>query len=189
MDEVTSLASAARAGDHRAAAAFIRATQQQVWRLCAHLVDAATADDLTQETYLRAFRALPGFQGRSSARTWLLSIARRACMDELRARTRRRERDSRLSPDAGDEQGPDPSGQVAAGAMVARLAPDRRAAFVLTQLLGFSYQEAAAICGCPAGTIRSRIARARSDLITMLEPEGGRRELSRARTGLPGHGL
>ena len=185
MDEVTTLASAARTGDRGAAAAFIRATQQQVWRLCAHLVDASAADDLAQETYLRAFRALPGFRGRSSARTWLLSIARRVCMDELRARTRRRHRDSQLGAGAAGEAGPDPCEQVAAGALLAHLTPERRAAFVLTQLCGFSYQEAAAICGCPAGTIRSRVARARSDLVAMLgQREGHDPELT-ARPGTP----
>jgi RNA polymerase sigma-70 factor (ECF subfamily) len=133
MDEVTMLAAAAQAGDRSAAAAFIRDAQQQVWRLCAHLVDASDADDLAQETYLRAFRALPGFRGRSSARTWLLSIARRVCMDELRARTRRRHRDSQLGPGSADEAGPDPCEQVAAGSLLARLPAERRAAFVLTQ--------------------------------------------------------
>jgi RNA polymerase sigma-70 factor (ECF subfamily) len=51
--------------------------------------------------------------------------------------------------------------------LIAALDPDRRAAFVLTQLLGCSYAEAAAICGCLEGTIRSRVARARTDLIAM----------------------
>jgi RNA polymerase sigma-70 factor (ECF subfamily) len=76
-DELTSVALRARRGDAAAAAAFVRATQADVWRLCAHLGSAATADDLTQETYARAFASLHRFLGRSSARTWLLSIARR----------------------------------------------------------------------------------------------------------------
>jgi RNA polymerase sigma-70 factor (ECF subfamily) len=52
--------------------------------------------------------------------------------------------------------------------LMAALDPDRRAAFVLTQMLGCSYAEAAAICDCPVGTIRSRVARAREDLDAML---------------------
>jgi RNA polymerase sigma-70 factor (ECF subfamily) len=54
--------------------------------------------------------------------------------------------------------------------LLSRLDPDRRTAFVLTQLLGFDYAGAAAICGCPAGTIRSRVARARDQLIRELQP-------------------
>ncbi|MGW3628420.1 sigma-70 family RNA polymerase sigma factor, partial [Streptomyces sp. NPDC000880] len=75
---------------------FIQAGRQEVWSLCAHLVDPQSADDLTQETYLRVFRALESFRRESSARTWLLSIARRTCMDELRSRIRRRRRDAQL---------------------------------------------------------------------------------------------
>jgi RNA polymerase sigma-70 factor (ECF subfamily) len=52
---------------------------------------------------------------------------------------------------------------------LARLAPERREAFVLTQLLGLSYQEAAEVCACPPGTIRSRVARARADLLEDLD--------------------
>jgi RNA polymerase sigma-70 factor (ECF subfamily) len=75
-DDATAAALAAQDGDPAAAARFVRATQADVWRLCANLGDRAEADDLTQETFFRAFRALPRFAGRSSARTWLL--ARRA---------------------------------------------------------------------------------------------------------------
>ncbi|HET6212151.1 MAG TPA: sigma factor, partial [Micromonosporaceae bacterium] len=64
----TRWALAARHGDEPACAAFVRATQAEVWRFTAALVDPESADDLTQETYLRAFRALPGFEGRASAR-------------------------------------------------------------------------------------------------------------------------
>ena len=83
-DEASAWALAARDGDPVAQAAFVRGTQAEVWRFVASLVDAPSADDLTQETYLRAFRALAGFEGRSSARTWLLGIARRTCADHIR---------------------------------------------------------------------------------------------------------
>jgi RNA polymerase sigma-70 factor (ECF subfamily) len=88
-DETTRLALAAARGDRRALEGFIRATQKDVWRLLAHLTEVGRADDLTQETYLRALGSIKRFEGRASARTWLLSIARRVCADHLRARKRR----------------------------------------------------------------------------------------------------
>jgi RNA polymerase sigma-70 factor, ECF subfamily len=172
MDELERTAADAAGGDPVAAAALVRATQSDVWRLCAALGDGQSADDLTQETYLRAFGSLHRFQHRSSVRTWLLSIARRVCADAVRSRRRRR---LTLVRDVTDLEtlsrgtGGDP---VADGAAVtdllARLDRDRREAFVLTQLLGLPYAEAAEVAGCPVGTIRSRVARARADLIGSL---------------------
>lgn len=63
---------------------------------------------------------------------------------------------------------PDDAGAHALDALVAGLTPERREAFVLTQLVGTSYEEAASVCGVPVGTIRSRVARARGDLIEAL---------------------
>ena len=148
-----------------ALASAIRSSQAEVWRLCAHLVDRDEADDLTQETYLRAFRALPAFRGDASGRTWLLSIARKTCMDALRRRTRQRRLMGRVEVPELHE---DTSAAHALERLVAGLDPGRREAFVLTQLLGCSYEEAAESCGVPVGTIRSRVARARSDLIERL---------------------
>jgi RNA polymerase sigma-70 factor (ECF subfamily) len=172
MDELERIAAEAARGDPLAAAALVRATQSDVWRLCAALGDRQSADDLTQETYLRAFGALHRFEGRSSIRTWLLSIARRVCADAVRTGRRRRlslvrddtELESLAAVGAADG--------VAEGAVVtdllARLDADRREAFVLTQLLGLHYAEAAEVAGCPVGTIRSRVARARADLVESL---------------------
>lgn len=165
MDELTRLLLEARDGDRISLAAAIRASQAEVWRLCAHLVDRDEADDLTQETYLRVYRALPSFRGDSSARTWLLSIARRTCMDSLRRRVRRRRALSQVAPSVVTD---DTSASQALENLVSELEPDRREAFVLTQLLGCSYEEAAATCGVPVGTIRSRVARARAVLVERL---------------------
>jgi len=173
---VTRLAMAARNGDHAAAESFVRATQADVWRLCAHLGDTAAADDLTQETYLRVFRALPRFAGRSSARTWLLSIARRVVADHIRA-LRRRPRlvaswDDDIETRARESEAA--SGRqeaVVLHALLDLLESKRREAFLLTQLLGLTYHEAAQVCGCPVGTIRSRVARARDDLINGLRAD------------------
>ena len=82
---MTRLALQARRGDEAALTGFVQRTQADVWRLAAHLVDRASADDLTQETYLRAVPALGRYRADAPARTWLLAIARRACADELRS--------------------------------------------------------------------------------------------------------
>ena len=88
MDELTSLAREAGRGDRDALARFVRQTQGDVWRFCAHLVDPAAADDLAQDTYLRAIPALRRFRGDAQVRTWLLAIARRVCAAEIGARSR-----------------------------------------------------------------------------------------------------
>ncbi|MFC4145674.1 sigma-70 family RNA polymerase sigma factor [Micromonospora mangrovi] len=169
-ETATRWALAARDGDPVAQAAFVRATQAEVWRFAAALVDPDSADDLTQDTYLRAFRALPSFEGRSSARTWLLGIARRACADHLRTVVRRRRLDERLAAHAWtDRPHPDPAGHLGAADLVRRLPAERRAAFVLTQLLGLSYAETAEVEGVPVGTIRSRVARARCELVEAVD--------------------
>jgi RNA polymerase sigma-70 factor (ECF subfamily) len=165
IDAITEAALRARRGDAASANAFVRATQADVWRLCAHLSSRDAADDLTQETYARAFASLHRFAGRSSARTWLLSIARRACADAVRSAVRARS----VPPSdriGSDRPVVDPADSVTLRALLDALDPERREAFVLTQLVGLSYAEAADVCGCPVGTIRSRVARARADLVT-----------------------
>jgi RNA polymerase sigma-70 factor (ECF subfamily) len=179
VDELSRLAHAARLGEPGALEAFIDAAYDQVRRLCASLADERSADDLTQETFVRSVRSLGRFRGDASARTWLLSIARHVCLDELRRRGRQRGRDARLAAGrtAGALVAPDASEEVGVRDLLSRLEPDRRAAFVLTQLHQLSYVEAAAVCDCPTGTIRSRVARARDDLIAMSrEREVGRSE-------------
>jgi RNA polymerase sigma-70 factor, ECF subfamily len=174
VDTLTRLALAARAGDRAALDQLVEGAYEQVWRLCARLVDEQCADDLAQDAFLRAVRAMPTFRAEASARTWLLAIARNTCMDELRTRTRRRRRDAALVACAAVRPGPttDAGHQAGVTDMLARLAPGRREAFVLTQLLGLSYDEAAQVCDCPPGTIRSRVARARADLLDALADTG-----------------
>lgn len=172
---VTAAALAAGRGDRRALESFVRETQRDVWRFVAHLESSAFADDLTQETYLRAVPSLARFEARSSARSWLFSIARRVVVDHVRALSVR----PRLT-DAADWVAAAELARTVPGAtfedaveldlLLAALPPERREALVLTQLLGFSYQEAAEVCGCPVGTIRSRIARAREDLVAATRP-------------------
>ena len=169
-DPLTALALRARAGDAGAQSALVRGTQGEVWRFTAALVDPGAADDLTQETFLRAFKALPGFEGRASVRTWLLGIARRTCADHLRAVIRRRRLDARLAAQAWTDvpRQQDLSHRLGAADLLRRLGEERRTAFVLTQVLGLSYAEAAAVEEVPVGTIRSRVARAREELVSAV---------------------
>jgi len=160
-------------GDRNAEAAFVARTIDDVWRFCAHLLSPAQADDAVQATYLRALRSLGNFRGDSSARTWLLGVARNTCLDERRSLARRIRIVERVVSEH-DRQQPaaieadlDPEHRE----MLASLRPERREAFVLTQLLGLPYEEAAVALGCPVGTIRSRVARARADLLALMAAE------------------
>jgi RNA polymerase sigma-70 factor (ECF subfamily) len=178
-ERITALALAAARGDQRAYEEWVRSTQADVWRFVAHLTDSVAADDLTQETYARAVISLPRFAGRSSSRTWLLSIARRAVVDHFRARSARPQRSGQDWETAVEEQSVrgrvDSSGfeeVVEVGLLLRGLDDERREALVLTQLLGYTYAEAAEICGCPIGTVRSHIARAREDLLVARDERG-----------------
>jgi RNA polymerase sigma-70 factor (ECF subfamily) len=174
VDELTQMALAAATGDRVAITAFVRRTQPEVWRVCARLGSRAQADDLTQEVYLRALPALARFRGDASARTWLLQIARHVCADEVRRATRGRALLDRLVQRADPDECVAPrTGEVELDEAIAALDADRRAAFVLTQVAGLSYAEAAVVCEVPVGTIRSRVARARADLLDLLagQPE------------------
>lgn len=166
-DRLTELALRAAGGDRVALSDLVRGTQADVWRLCAHLVDRQNADDLTQDVYARAITALPRFRGESPVRLWLLGIARHVCIDEVRRRTRRRRIVARNDGQAVETVA-DPTGAVDLDVLLAGLDPDQRAAFVLTQVLGLRYAEAAEAVGCPVGTIRSRVARAREALVTAV---------------------
>ncbi|MFF8015826.1 sigma-70 family RNA polymerase sigma factor [Streptomyces sp. NPDC007929] len=173
-ESITAWALAARGGDPEAVERFVRALHRDVRHYVIHLGgDAQAADDLAQETFLRALGSLHRFEGRSSARTWLLSIARRAVIDSLRhaaARPRLADTDDwqyaaeRVQPRGlpGFDDG------VALAQLLAELPEDRREAFVLTQLLGLPYAEAAHLSDCPVGTVRSRVARARTSLAASL---------------------
>lgn len=169
MDELTRLALAARDGDRACLAAFVRQTQPQVHRFCRHLAGADLVDDVVQDTYLRAIGALGAFRGDSSATTWLLSIARRAAADAVRRAVRRRRLLATLR--AGREVTAPPPG-TPLRMLLRGLDPDRREAFVLTQVIGLTYAEAAQVCDCPVGTIRSRVARARDQLVAEFGSEG-----------------
>ena len=171
-EAVTALALAAARGNARALEAFIKATQQDVWRFVTYLSDVGSADDLTQETFLRAIGAIERFSGRSSARTWLLAIARHVVADHIRRAQARPRTADHVIPEhllGADRNARGFEDLVEVTAMIADLSAEQREALLLTQLLGLSYADAAAVCGCPVGTIRSRVARARDALLADTE--------------------
>jgi RNA polymerase sigma-70 factor, ECF subfamily len=170
-DPLAAYAAAAAQGDNVAVAELVRRTQRAVWQVCTVLGSTGETEDLVQETYLRALRALPRFRGDAPVRLWLLSIARRTCADHVRRRQRHRRLVDRLTSEAvaAATETPDRSASSALAELLASLGPDRYEAFALTQLAGLSYEEAAAAVGCPIGTIRSRVARARADLHRAVE--------------------
>ncbi|WP_113698908.1 sigma-70 family RNA polymerase sigma factor [Nonomuraea lactucae] len=168
-ERLTALALAARESDPDDVEAFVVAAYPHVRRFVAYLADAESADDLTQETFLRVLGSLPRFAGRSSARSWLLSIARRVVADRFRSAAVRpvvanladwQATVERRQPGGlpGLEEG------VALAELLTEVPRERRAAFVLTQLVGLPYAEAAQHLGCPVGTVRSRVSRARLQL-------------------------
>lgn len=128
MDDLIRLAYAARLGNRPALDAFIDACYDEVRKLCAILVDDDSADDLAQEAFIRLVRGLCRFRGEASARTWLLSIARNTCADELRSRSRqrRRHRDLIATRAADTAAIEDVAGQVGLLDLISRLAPERR---------------------------------------------------------------
>ncbi|MEU9193233.1 sigma-70 family RNA polymerase sigma factor [Streptomyces hundungensis] len=173
-ESITAWALAARGGDPEAVEHFIRALQRDVRRYVTYLgADPQSADDLTQDTFLRALGSLHRFEGRSSARTWLLSIARRTVVDSLRyaaARPRLSDTDDWQSVvERAQPQGlPGFDDGIVLADLLAALPDERREAFVLTQLLGLPYADAAQMSNCPVGTVRSRVNRARAALIERL---------------------
>jgi RNA polymerase sigma-70 factor (ECF subfamily) len=156
---------AALEGDDAAVGELVRLTQPAVWQVCAALGSDGEVEDLVQETYLRALGALPRYRAEAPVRVWLLAIARRVCADHVRRRQRRRRVLDRVRRHATALDVPAPE---VVDDLLDVLDPDRHEAFVLTQLVGLSYEEAAAVVGCPIGTIRSRVARARADLLAAV---------------------
>jgi len=157
----------ARAGDPVAFEELVRAHQADVYRLAVHLVrDRQTAEDVTQEAFLHAYRSLRRFRGQSRFSTWLYRITRNCAVDAIR----RRERQRRLAERAVEEHPePDPSLRAALSSALDGLPSELREGFVLIEVFGLSYREAAQIMGVLPGTLKSRMHRARHLLIQALE--------------------
>ena len=165
----------ARRGDRDAFAAVIRHYDPGLRALAYRLLgDRDRMDDALQETYVKAFRALPRFRGASGLGTWLYRIAYRACLDELE-RTRRA--GGLVPADAQDATEPQPdvaetvAERTALAEALAALAPEDRAAILLVDAQGFDYRSAGEVLRVPEGTIASRLNRARAALRRALEGE------------------
>jgi RNA polymerase sigma-70 factor (ECF subfamily) len=178
-----------RRGDQKAFELLVVKYQRRIERLIGRMVrDTDLVQDLAQETFLRAYRALPQFRGESAFYTWLYRIAvntAKKALVELRREPVITE--SALSPAGdGDEtfrpetepidtETPDAvlaSREIAAAvnAAIERLSDDLRQAVVLREIEGLSYEEIAEIMNCPIGTVRSRIFRAREAIAQRLKP-------------------
>ena len=131
------------------------------------------ADDLVQETLTRALANIDSFRPGTNMPAWLFTILRNQFRSEYRKR-RREVEDSDGSYTESLKSHPEQEGRIEFAefrAALAKLPADQREALVLVGASGFSYEEAAAICGCAVGTIKSRVNRARTRLGRMLSVE------------------
>jgi RNA polymerase sigma-70 factor (ECF subfamily) len=173
-------------GDKRAFDLLVAKYQRKIFRLLSRLIrDTAEIEDVAQEAFVKAYRALPGFRGESAFYTWLYRIAINTAKNHLVAQGRRAPtqteteiEDAENFDDAESlrtEDTPDRmllSKQVAEAVnrAIERLPEDLRTAIVLRELEGLSYEEIAASMNCPIGTVRSRIFRAREAVAEELRP-------------------
>ena len=139
-----------------------------MYRLALRLVrDRPTAEDVTQEAFIHAYRSLGRFRGGSKFSTWLFRIARNCAVDAIRRRERQRRRDHAAAPEPEPEV--DPSLRASIDNAIEGLPPELREAFVLIEVIGLSYREAGVVLGVLTGTLKSRMHRARRLLVTALE--------------------
>ncbi|WP_330091225.1 RNA polymerase sigma factor [Nocardiopsis codii] len=168
--ELTALAMRAKEGAGDALDSLFARTRDDVARFIARRVDPSWVDDLTQETFSRALRGLDHYAGRAPVRAWLFSVARHTVADRYRVQSRTPRHDA---VDEWAEEGVSAhqgrfDEYLALLYLLEELPEDRRTAFVLTQIQGMPYAEAARALGTPVGTVRSRVARGRRDLARML---------------------
>ena len=194
-DADSALVTRTKAGDVKAFEMLVVKYQRRIERLIGRMVrDVDLVPDIAQETFIRAYRAIPQFRGESAFYTWLYRIAvntaKRALMELKRDPTvsesalASREDDdetSRVENELSDGETPDnvlASKQVAAAVNSAMqaLSEELRQAITLREIEGLSYEEIAELMDCPIGTVRSRIFRAREAIAERLRPLLGTRE-------------
>lgn len=185
-DADEALAVCARAGDRQAFTCLVRRHQERVFRFLLRMLGTRDeAMDLTQDTFLKAWNALPGWRPEARFTTWLLQIARNAALDLLR-RNQRIEFVS-FDPLATDEEvrdpfdpAPPPEDQLASQQCIgileralSVLPVDQREILLLRELENMSYAEIATTLGLSDGTVKSRLARARAAALTLYRHHVG----------------
>lgn len=157
----------AAAGDDRAFDTLVHRHADAAWRMARSLLnDNFAAEEAVQDTFLKAYRNLGTFRGDSKVGTWLLSICHRACIDRLRLK---RHQVVSLDEARRERSRDEPTDlRIAVEEALAALPDDERRAFTLVEVIGHTREEAAAIVGVPASTMRSRVARAREKLAKAL---------------------
>lgn len=167
-------------GDQAAWRALIECYQHRVFALISRMLagrDRSAIEDLAQDTFLAVFRQLPGFRPQGPARlsSWILTIAARRAIDELR-RHRWQPLDPELDLPGGapaDEHARRGELRRALEGALGELSPEHRAAFLLREFHGFEYAEIARALELDLGTVKSRLARARASLRAALAALGG----------------
>jgi RNA polymerase sigma-70 factor (ECF subfamily) len=166
----------AQRGDHQAQTALIARYQRPVFALLSRMLrgERALTEDLAQETFLRVLRGLPGFDTAGAARlsTWVLTIATRLALDHLRRREPALlQTDGGVLPSALPQPDQDADRRVLAAALaraVDELGPPFRAAFLLREVHGLTYDQISEALAIDPGTVKSRLARARAALQAAL---------------------
>ncbi|HEX3776308.1 MAG TPA: sigma-70 family RNA polymerase sigma factor [Polyangiaceae bacterium] len=180
------LVDSARNGDAEAFGALMRRHQRRIYRLAVHLLrDAAEAEDVTQETFVRAYGALDRFDGRSEAFTWIYRIAVNLSLNTIRARKSDRKGlpadDPRLEgvlveTRAGSASPHGASENRELGRALCEgidsLSDTLRTTLILVGVDGLSHAEAGEVLGCPEGTVAWRVHEARKKLKAFLIERG-----------------
>ncbi|MGB5735184.1 MAG: RNA polymerase sigma factor RpoE [Thiohalocapsa sp.] len=175
----------AQRGDRRAFDLLVLKYQQRVGNLIGrYLRDSSEVLDVTQDAFLKAYRALPGFRGESAFYTWIYRIAVNTVKNHMVAQGRRPPSDDvdaevaeQLDVGGKLRETSTPEGEVLRDEIAERvqaalddLPEELRTAIVLRELEGMSYEEIAGAMECPIGTVRSRIFRAREAIDKRLRP-------------------
>lgn len=164
------LARRAQGGDGVAFETLVRRHTDTVWRFARSMApDDQTAEEIVQDTFLKAYRGLRSYRGDGAVTTWLYSICRRTALD------RGRRRSAVVVPLAAARSTAvsfgDADDRIVLRAAIEALPADEHEAFVLAGVLGYSQEEAAALVGIPASTMRSRMTRARHRLVAALSSD------------------
>ncbi len=185
----------AQRGDKHAFELLVGKYQRRLGRLISRFVrNAAEAEDLTQEAFIKAYRALPAFRGDSAFYTWLYRIGINTAKNHLLAQGRRAPTSTSFDAEEAEEfedasllhEVATPENELMSKQVVAvvndslqQLPEDLRMALTLREIEGLSYEEIAAVMNCPIGTVRSRIFRAREVVANNLRPLLGTSENNR----------